>query len=331
MLTLGAAVVLLGVLFPAQAAAQNALAEGRRLFRQRKYAESLPHFEKASAHDTGNVQIRFEWAEALYLAGRRGEAATQYTFVLVKNDAHQGARGRLADIALAEKRFREAREHLKKLVEAGVASTERVAQFAEACLETDQADEALAVVEPLLQSHPKDNALALAAGKLYFAAGRDAEALVHLERAAQEDADADAHVYAARIHVRHDRWRKALGFLQKAHELLPDSLEIRKELALAYEKLGQPAMAIALLKGEDGMALTGTDETISRLQGKKATQKLRDFVTLPNIELVALTVVFFALGLLLLTWTLRKNRAWRRRIGRAVDAASRQIGPGKGQ
>ena len=329
---LAAAVVLLGVLVSVPVDAQEALAEGRRLFRARKYAESIQHFGRASADDPGNVQVRSEWAEALYLSGRHGEAATQYMFVLLKNEGHVGARGRMADIALEQKKLDAAREHRRALGEANQASTERVAQYAQACLSTGRIDEALAVVEPFLQSHPKDLAIALAAGKLLYAAERDDEALIHLARAAAQgdDSDADAHIYAARVHVRHSRWRKALGFLQTAHERRPDSMEVRTELAAVYEKLGQHASAIELLKGDDGMALRGTDPTISRLQGKKATQELRDFITLPNIERVALAVVFFALGLLLLTWTLRKNRTMKRRIGRAVDASSRQIGPSKG-
>ena len=149
-------------------------------------------------------------------------------------------------------------------------------------MRTGDADRALGRIDAGLRARPGDPRLAVERARFLDYVGRRPEADAQIRPpAARGDAQPDVLALAAQVCVRDDPERAA-GYAERAHRLLPDSLDAVRTLAEARLAQGRPADAAPLVERlmraspNDGGVLA-LQATVWRLLGDVRAGPLQDY------------------------------------------------------
>ena len=233
-------VVLAFVLFAFSAAAAT-FDSSVLLLRERKLNEAERGFRQVIASDPKNAQARLMLARTLLELGRDAEAVAEVEQALAAENRPevQFQAGRLLR-GLAER-------HLIRLQELAPGSPATLELEGELLEWAGNLDGALQQYAAAAKLDPKRPGIHYRIGNIYWRKRNAPEAMAALTK---ELATTPHHGMAnlrmgQLLNETGDQNERAIGYLTKAHEALPDSTEVRRELGKAYKALGRLAEARA--------------------------------------------------------------------------------------
>ena len=135
-----------------------------------------------------------------------------------------------------------------------------------------RADEAVALLEPLVERAPADALLRVSLGYAYLGLARYGEAIEHLARGTRADADRKgalyAHFYLGLVYLRREMYDDAVGFFRRALALGPNLLEAYHEMGRAHWLGGDRAAAVEAWRA--GAAASKFNPWAKRCDGLRA-------------------------------------------------------------
>jgi Flp pilus assembly protein TadD len=172
------------------------------LQKQQRYAESAEEWKQVLALKPEDLMARNNLGIALLLAGRRGEAVSQFQLsremklrrALEKNPAYGPAYNDLGRLLLETGKADEAAVLLRKAAELQPGSAAPRANLAKALAANGKPDEALVELRLALEEDPRYAPAHVEFGSLLDAKGEREQAMVHWRKALETDPeDAEAH------------------------------------------------------------------------------------------------------------------------------------------
>jgi putative PEP-CTERM system TPR-repeat lipoprotein len=195
------------------------------------------------------------------------DAKGRYAAILKANPKHVGAYLSLARLsALAGGAEAEALGYFKQAREADPSSTFPVMELARYYFSTSQAMSAVTLLEPVVQSNPKDAALIETLATAYEKTGAYAKAITLLEREIQANTLSGALNYRVGVlRMRLPDFNGALASFKRAEELQPNAIEPKVAIASTLFTAGKRAEAYVMAKALQ--ASTPTSAVGPSLQG----------------------------------------------------------------
>ena len=220
-------------------------------------------------------------------ANREAHRVLGIVYATLVESGRRNGRGQPQNATVAVENLTKAVQHLEQAIDRQIDSDPNVrATLARLYLASGANEKAIPLLVELVSQEPgwTDGPSLLA--QAYAAAGRDAEAITWLERAAPDDPD--LYTTLAGFYERNRRWRDAAASYEKALQASPRNTDLKVQYASALMNVGGPE---ALSKARDVLsevvAARPTDAR-SLLQLSQALRRLGD---LPAAEATARKVI----------------------------------------
>jgi len=220
----------------------EALTEGLRLYHQGDYDQALRHFEGIDPVEV--PEAAYYQALSYSKIGRASEALDALDLVIVQEANFLKlvqAKMIRAFLLTTEKRYREAEQTLKAMMEEGIESVQVYSNYGYVLWALGRGKEGVAWLNKALAKDP-ENANALNSMG-YILADQGVlldKALAFCRRALVLDKDNPSYLDSVGwVYHKMGLDKQALAYLQKAVEASPDSLELRIHLVEVERALGQ--------------------------------------------------------------------------------------------
>jgi cellulose synthase operon protein C len=212
--------------------------------------EAFNAFAQAIALDPVYLPAADALAQLDLAKNKLDEAKARYAPILKANPKHVGALLSLARLsALSGGAEIDALNYFKQAREADPSSTFAAIELARYYLSSSQASNAVALLEPLAQAHPKDSGLIEALANAYEKTGAFGKAIPLLEREIQNNTLSGALNYrVGMLRMRIADFNGATASFRRAEELQPNAVEPKVALASALFSMGKRGEAFAAAK-----------------------------------------------------------------------------------
>jgi len=206
------------------------------------YNKAVAQFEVALDLDPSNLVIRSELAETLAIIGDFESASLHFGQVLGQEPgSRDGILGMMTVLEMTDG-FEAAQAFIEDHFQRHPEKPGVVALYGRSLLEQGRPDEAFAIVQVLVEEHPRDAAshrvyaeVELARGNLQEAANAALEAYRLYSR--QTDKDDAASLYSE-IRIRQDRWDLYEDFVRARLNEKPNDLALRSQLEMILQRRG---------------------------------------------------------------------------------------------
>lgn len=218
---------------------------GYVLLRQNKYAEALPHLERAAKQSPNDVILHDNLGVTYLQLQRPTDAAAQFKSVLAHAPKDTAALAGLAQATGQTTTGAQSVEDLQKAVAAHPTAS-GYEDLGDALQRANKATEAADAFRKAADMEPKNSEAWLLAGALYEQAGQNDKAIPALQQVLTLN---NGHVYNAHVHLgeiyaAHDK-PKAITEFQQAAQLRPTDTATWYNLGVLQAAAGQTAGARA--------------------------------------------------------------------------------------
>ena len=231
--------------------------QGLKHLEREQYDEAAASFRRAVQIAPDNRHSLARYAEALQQGARYEEAERIYTRLLANDPTDLTVKAGLAEIYFAQKRFDESIEMCDQILASKPFDLQALKRRAYALLEQQAYDEAEIDFQLLVSIHPTADLLT-ELGRLYMQTRQYEKAIDRfIEALGLNPKRAELYRDLGEANWRLGNYREMARWYQLLVEDLPNDLQGWKNLALAYEALGQ-AQLLDLARTRIH-ALTGTN------------------------------------------------------------------------
>lgn len=221
--------------------------------RRGRFTEAEAQLTTALALQPTNSDLRKLMTEVLVSQGKMemaGDMLASLPADVAAEPVVRLARGR---IALARNRPAEAEGHLRSAM-AAQPSAMTLVWLSGAMVAQGRYDEALHLARDWLVDHPADGLVHSQLASTYLELGRDKEARAHYLKALDEAPDNVMILNNLGWLYRKDDHKRALGYIEKANRLAPESPQVKDTYAMIQLQRGNLAEALSLnQKALDGL------------------------------------------------------------------------------
>jgi len=198
--------------------------------------------EQLHDSDPGNLQVQYELASVLSLKGEVDQAAAMFEALLKSGSgsAH-GFRPlfmtNLAWLRQEQKRYDEAVDLLNQVLEADPDDLDVQLRLLRVYQAAGRIDDALALSAQLQEKQGSDPYVTIARSQVLALAGRVEEGVKLLKESAPASSDPDLfYIAASQLYLTRDRFTEAQDVVKEALTSAPDSQRLRFQLGAAYER-----------------------------------------------------------------------------------------------
>lgn len=207
--------------------------------------KALSFYRKAAAKSGRNVDPRLKIIRILERGGKDREVIAAYKELMRIAPTQYRYQLDLVRLYFRLGNRKEGEALLKQIASRFSRDTEVWVQLADTYMRFEMRDEALKAYQKLVKMDPKNDAYILGLGEFYYQTGeldRAVEVWVKLLESSLEPAEAYAKL--GQVLAEHGLVERGLAHYEKAVEIAPKDLNVRRGLALAYENARQWQKAI---------------------------------------------------------------------------------------
>ncbi len=198
--------------------------------------------EQLHTGDPGNLQVQYELASVLSLKGEVDQAAKMFESLLKSDSgATRGFRPlfmtNLAWLRQEQKRYDEAVDLLNQVIEADPDDLDVRLRLLRVYQAAGRINDALSLSAELLEKQGSDPYVTIARSQVLASAGRVDEGVQLLKESAPSSSDPDLfYIAASQLYLSKDRFKDAQNIVKEALASSPDSQRLRFQLGAAYER-----------------------------------------------------------------------------------------------
>lgn len=222
--------------------AETQFAEGMRYLITDEPTKAIAQFEKLLQKEPGNAAAHYSIANALMKSGKLTEALPHATKAYTTDQQNKFYALLLAELYVKQKRYTDAEEIYEKLLKKGPENAEYGVELAAIYLFNDKPDKALEAYNHVERELGPNEEIIRQKQRIYLKQNKVDKAVEEAEKlVASEPGDPDYLLEGAELLISNDRPDQALGWIDRALKLNPDSPHAHVLLADIYRKKGDMA------------------------------------------------------------------------------------------